>query len=148
MFDAKLTAAIDERDIRASCGHLCGAFRLKTCPEIARRITAARAASETKDVRPYSLLDALVAAAFDNGSLSRDGKWANEAAQVQLLADEHAPKLESFVKETFRLYDISPLVSFRRVMKSATLDSIGLISSSRHDRLVSMSGGPSGARVL
>jgi hypothetical protein len=41
------------------------------------------------------LLDALVAAAFDNGSLSRDGKWANEAAQVQLLADEHAPKLEA-----------------------------------------------------
>jgi hypothetical protein len=27
MFDAKLTAAIDERDIRASFGHLCGAFR-------------------------------------------------------------------------------------------------------------------------
>jgi hypothetical protein len=58
------------------------------------------------------LLDALVAAAFDNGSLSRDGKWANEAAQVQLLADEHAPKFEAFVKETFRLYDISPCEFF------------------------------------
>ncbi|GIK03424.1 hypothetical protein Aspvir_007493 [Aspergillus viridinutans] len=154
--------------------------RAKLVPEVVRRIAAARAADKTKDVRPSSLLDALVAAAFDNGSLSRDGKCANDAAQAQLLADDllfyhfelsnptafniifqvyaimnhreymaplreealhalkltdgdwtvetlkHTPKLESFAKEAFRLYDISPFVSFRRVMKNVTLNSIGL----------------------
>lgn len=150
------------RDLRTSLS----IARAKLIPEVARRIAAARAADETKDVRPSSLLDALVAAAFDDGSLSRDGKSANEAAQVRLLADDllfyhfelskptafnivfqlyaimnnreymaplreetvnalkctdgdwtvetlkHAPKLESFVKETFRLYDISPCQFF------------------------------------
>jgi hypothetical protein len=135
--------------------------RAKLVPEIARHIAAARVADETKHERPSSLLDALVAAAFDNGSLSRDDKGANEEGQLQLLADDllffhfelsipttfnivfqlyaimnhreymaplreeirdalkltdaawtaetlkHAPKLESFAKETFRLYDIS-----------------------------------------
>ncbi|KAE8333668.1 cytochrome P450 [Aspergillus sergii] len=38
----------------------------------------------------------------------------------------HAPKLESFVKETCRLYDISCLTSFRRVMKPIHLESINL----------------------
>ncbi|RAK88249.1 cytochrome P450 monooxygenase [Aspergillus costaricaensis CBS 115574] len=155
-------------------------LREKLVPVVARQVTAARAAKTINDIRPYSLLDALVTAAFDNGSLSRDGDCTNEAAQLQLLADDlifyhfelsnptafniifqlysimnhqeymaplreealhalkltdgdwtaetlkHAPKLESFAKETFRLYDISPLVSFRRVMKPVTLNSIGL----------------------
>ncbi|CAK47961.1 uncharacterized protein An04g09540 [Aspergillus niger] len=154
--------------------------RERLVPEVARRVAAARAADKTKDVRPSSLLDALIAAAFDNGSLSPDDQGRNDAAQVQLLADDlifyhfelckptafniifqlyaimdhpeykaplreealqalkltngdwtvetlkHAPKLESFTKETFRLYDISGFVSFRRVMKPLTLNSIGL----------------------
>ncbi|KAE8363467.1 cytochrome P450 [Aspergillus caelatus] len=39
---------------------------------------------------------------------------------------KHAPRLESFVKETCRLYDISCLTSFRRVMKPVHLESINL----------------------
>nr|ALG03239.1 P450 [Aspergillus alliaceus] len=39
---------------------------------------------------------------------------------------KNAPKLESFARETFRLYDISALTSFRRVMKPVHLKSISM----------------------
>lgn len=137
--------------------------RARLIPEVARRVAAARKANiEVKDSRPTSLLDALIEAALENGSLNRDGICTNEKAQLQILADDllffhfelskpttvnivfqmyaimnhreymsplreeitkaleltngewtvetlkYAPKLESFTKETFRLYDISP----------------------------------------
>ncbi|KAL5337250.1 cytochrome P450 [Aspergillus crustosus] len=55
-----------------------------------------------------------------NGALNRfGGVWVPD-----LLA--HAPKLESFCKETFRLHDISQFVNVRRVMQPLHLESVNL----------------------